>query len=127
MTPKILLVDDEPHILRIMQLQLERQGYEVATASNGEDAFLKIAPFAPDVLITDIQMPKMTGEQLCKKIAAEIPDRGFLIILLTSRTEIEHRLWSNKFRDLWFYEKPLSIRQLSARLNSHFNLDDTPE
>ncbi|WP_417616067.1 response regulator [Oceanisphaera sp.] len=120
MTLSILLVDDEPHILRIMRLQLERQGYQVSTCSNGEEAFAHLQASPPDVLITDIQMPRMSGEQLCKKIQVEIPNRSFLIVLLTSRTEIEHRIWSQDFHNLWFYEKPLSMRQLTSELGSYF-------
>ncbi len=120
MNPTILLVDDEPHILRIMRMQLERQGYQISTCSNGEDAFDRLRENPPDVLITDIQMPRMTGEQLCKKIQAEMPNRSFLIVLLTSRTEIEHRIWSKDFHNLWFYEKPLSMRQLTSELGGYF-------
>ncbi|GHA15193.1 response regulator [Oceanisphaera arctica] len=125
MTPTILLVDDEPHILRIMRLQLERQGYQISTCSNGEDAFNRLRESPPDVLITDIQMPRMTGEQLCKKIQAEVPNRRFLIVLLTSRTEIEHRTWSKDFQNLWFYEKPLSMRQLTSELDGYFEAHRT--
>ncbi|WP_107852707.1 response regulator [Oceanimonas marisflavi] len=120
MKPTILLVDDEPHILRIMSLQLQRQGYQISTCGNGEEAFARLQENPPDVLITDIQMPRMTGEQLCRKIQAEIPDRHFLIVLLTSRTELEHRTWSKGFDNLWFYEKPLSLRQLTFELGGYF-------
>ncbi|MGB0468379.1 MAG: response regulator transcription factor [Pontibacterium sp.] len=119
MTLRMLLVDDEPHILRLMRLKFEAEGFEIDTAPNGEAALKKILASPPDVLITDIQMPRMTGEQLCHEIAARLPEQPFLIVLLTSRTEVEHRIWSADFNNLWFFEKPVSMRKLIASLNGY--------
>ncbi|MGD8913919.1 MAG: response regulator [Candidatus Thiodiazotropha sp.] len=117
---RILITDDEPHVLRVLKLSLERHGYQVDQALNGEIALEKIMQQEPDVLITDIHMPKLTGEALCKRIQAELQQRGFLIFVLTSRTEIEHREWSRQIDNLQFLEKPVSIRKLIARLNDYF-------
>ena len=117
---KILIADDEPHAIRVLKQSLERQGYQVEGVLNGEAAFEKIHNSAPDVLITDIQMPRMTGEQLCKKIQEKWPTRDFLIFVLTSRTEIEHREWSQNIGNLMFLEKPVSIRKLITKLNDYF-------
>jgi DNA-binding response OmpR family regulator len=117
---RILITDDEPHVLRVLKLSLERHGYQVDQALNGEIALEKIKQQEPDVLITDIHMPKLTGEALCKRIQAELQQRGFLIFVLTSRTEIEHREWSRQIDNLQFLEKPVSIRKLIARLNDYF-------
>ena len=117
---KITIVDDEPHVLRVLKLSLQREGYEVKSFANGEDAFNGLQESRPDVLVTDIQMPRMTGEELCQKIQLEMPDREFLIFVLTSRTEIEHREWSRKISNLQFLEKPVSIRNLVERLNDYF-------
>ena len=84
----ILIADDEPHVLRVLKMSLERQGYAVDTCANGQDALEKIQQREPDILITDIQMPRMDGETLCKYIQQQMPNRGFLIFVLTSRTEI---------------------------------------
>jgi CheY-like chemotaxis protein len=117
---KIMLVDDEMHVLRILRLSLEKQGYEVETFSNGEDAMDALRKNQPDVLVTDIQMPRMSGEELCKNIRIEFPERAFLIIVLTSRAEIEHREWSASFDNLEFVEKPVSMRQLITQLEDYF-------
>jgi len=117
---KIMLVDDEMHVLRILRLSLEKQGYQVDTYSNGADALEALKLQQPDVLVTDIQMPRMTGEELCKSIRLEYPERAFLIVVLTSRTEIEHREWSASFDNLEFMEKPVSMRQLISRLEDYF-------
>ena len=122
---KNVIVDDEPHVLRVLRLSLEREGYEVALFANGEEALESLREDQPDVLITDIQMPRMNGEQLCQIIQSEMPEREFLIFVLTSRTEIEHREWSRKIANLQFLEKPVSIRNLIERLNEYFENAET--
>ncbi len=117
---RVLIADDEPHAIRVLKQSLERQGYEVEGVANGEAAFENISQCTPDVLITDIQMPKMNGEQLCKKIQETWPTREFLIFVITSRTEIEHREWSRNIGNLMFLEKPVSIRKLIGKLNDYF-------
>lgn len=117
----ILIADDEPHLIRIIKLGLERAGYKVDTAKNGEEAYESISQQQPDALITDIKMPRMSGEELCKKIEAEISERSFLIIVATSRTEQEHRDWTNSISNLIFIEKPISMRALLPMLEKFFN------
>lgn len=119
---KIMLVDDEPHVVRLLRVSLERAGYQIETAHHGESAMVQIRMALPDVLITDINMPKMDGEELCTKIQSEFPERLFLIIVSTSRTEAEHRAWSENIGNLIFLEKPLSVRKLIEVLDDYFKL-----
>ncbi len=123
MKKRIMLVDDELHALRVIRMSLENAGYEVTTYQNGLDAFEALAEEQPDALITDIQMPKMDGEALCKAITRDYPERSFRIYVLTSRTEIEHRIWSQAISDLEFLEKPISIKKLMERLDVQFKND----
>lgn len=122
---KVLIVDDEPIPIRVLKRALERAGYEVSSASNGQEAFAQLSESQPDVLITDIEMPRMTGEQLCKKIAAEMPDRKFPIFVVTSMTAVEHREWSSGLENLLFLEKPVSIRKLLSKLSQCFGQEVT--
>jgi DNA-binding response OmpR family regulator len=117
---RILIVDDEPHILRLLKLALEKKNFEVDTALNGEAALQKICQEQPAVLITDIDMPRMSGKDLCRHIEQDIPDRRFIIFVLTSGTELEHRDWTAEFENLVFLEKPISIRKLLAMLETYF-------
>jgi CheY-like chemotaxis protein len=117
---KIIIADDEPHVLRVLKLSLEKEGYAVDTCANGKEALARLEQEYPDILITDIQMPKMTGEELCLHIERHMPDRNFLIFVLTSRTEIEHREWSREVHNLLFLEKPVSIRNLVEKLDGYF-------
>ena len=117
---KILIADDEPHVLRVLKLSLEKEGYAVETCSNGKEALQRLEQSHPEILITDIQMPLMTGEELCKHINQHMPERKFLIFVLTSRTEIEHREWSRDIPNLLFLEKPVSIRNLLDKIEGYF-------
>jgi CheY-like chemotaxis protein len=117
---KILIADDEPHVLRVLKLSLEKEGYAVDVCANGKEALDRLEPEHPDILITDIQMPLMDGEQLCRHIQQHMPNRNFLIFMLTSRTEIEHREWSHSIHNLLFLEKPISIRNLVEKLDGYF-------
>ena len=117
---KILIADDEPHVLRVLKMSLEREGYAVEVCANGKEALARLSLEEPDVLVTDIQMPQMTGEQLCRHIQEHMPNRRFLIFVLTSRTEIEHREWSRDIPNLLFLEKPVSIRNLVEKLDAYF-------
>ena len=117
---KILIADDEPHVLRVLRLSLEKEGYAVETCANGKEALTRLEQEHPDILITDIQMPLMTGEELCRHIKQHMPERKFLIFVLTSRTEIEHREWSRDIPNLLFLEKPVSIRNLLEKIEGYF-------
>jgi len=76
----------------------------------------KITASQPDVLITDIDMPRMTGKELCLQIQASMPDRRFPIFITTSLTALEHRKWSGTISDLIFIEKPISLHKLRAAI-----------
>jgi len=122
---QILIADDEPHVIRVLQLSLERAGYQIDSVPNGEAALEWIRNSQPDVLITDIEMPRMTGEQLCMQLQKEMPEREFLIFVLTSRTEVEHRQWTRDLANVMFLEKPVSTRKLVEMLNEYFNRQES--
>lgn len=120
MIPYILLVDDEPHVTRVLRLALEKAGYEVTVAHDGHEALACMAQRVPDVLISDIQMDGMDGRTLCPIARNTYPDHDFLILVMTSMTALEERHWANALSNTEFLEKPLSPRQLVARLSRHF-------
>jgi len=121
----ILLVDDEPMILRVMRVALEKVGYRVNTAVDGQDALTKLEAGHPDILVTDIEMPRMSGKELCLHIQQTIPNREFPIFVSTSLTALEHREWSGKIPNLIFLEKPISIRKLRAAISEFISQEDT--
>jgi DNA-binding response OmpR family regulator len=117
---RILIVDDEPHMTHVLKLHLQRSGYEVETAPNGKVALESVLKSAPDVMVTDIQMPLMTGQELCLALEAQYPERTFPIFVMTSMTDREHREWTAQIKTLKFLEKPLSMRALTRELDLHF-------
>jgi DNA-binding response OmpR family regulator len=122
----VLIADDEPMVARLLRIALERAGYRVSAVPDGLAAWESICRAAPDVLITDIDMPRMNGEQLCRRVQDEMPHRTFPICVLTSKTALEHRDWSQRIEDLMFLEKPVSVRTLLAKLEERFRNDAPP-
>jgi len=120
MKKSILLVDDEPHVIRVLRLMLEREGYEVASANDGNEALEKMAARRPDVMVSDIQMAGMDGRELCRTARARYPEDSFPIFVMTSMTASEERAWVRELANVEFLEKPLSPRQLIARLTTYF-------
>lgn len=113
---RILIVDDEPMILRVLRVSLEDRGYDVMSAQNGEQALEKIETFLPDAVVTDIDMPRMTGRQLCTALRQCFSAKQLPIFVVTAKTAVEHRDWSSLIENLHFLEKPVSIRRLCAAL-----------
>ena len=113
---RILIVDDHAAVIRVLKLGIEDAGYEVDTASNGSECLVKLCSAQPDFLVTDIDMPRMNGKELCMAIEAQFPDRTFPIVVLTSRTEMEHRHWTSNIDNLVLMEKPVSVRRLLSHI-----------
>ena len=117
---RILVADDEPHMSRVIELFLRREGYDVDMVRDGQEALDSILRSPPDVLVTDINMPRMTGQALCMELEKQLPQREFKIIIMTSMTDSEHRDWSRKMRDTLFMEKPVSMRLMVSTLAKYF-------
>lgn len=118
---KILIVDDHAPVIRVLKLGIEEAGYEVDTASNGSECLVKLCSEHPDFLVTDIDMPRMSGKELCLAIEEQFPKRAFPIVVLTSRTEMEHRDWTRSIENLTFMEKPVSVRRLLSHIGKSLN------
>jgi two-component system phosphate regulon response regulator PhoB len=85
MAHRVLVVDDEAHIVQVLSLKLRNAGYDVVTAQDGEEAFDLARQQTPDLVITDYQMPYMTGLELCKALAAEAATAAVPVLILTAR------------------------------------------
>lgn len=113
---RIFIVDDQAVVLRVLRLGIENAGYKVDAFPNGAECLSQLCDVHPDFLITDIDMPKMTGKELCLAIEKQFPERRFPIVVLTSRTEMEHRDWTAGIDNLAFMEKPVSVRRLVSHI-----------
>ncbi len=117
---RILLIDDEPHVIMVIKHFLLKSGYEVETAVNGLEALKRVSQQMPDVIVTDIQMPKMNGLDFCEQLRSDYPERETLVIIMTSRTERDFRERASSLENVEFFEKPLSPKKLVIHLNEFF-------
>lgn len=87
MPKKILAVDDERHIVRLVQVNLERAGYEVVTAYDGKDALEKVASENPDLVVLDVMMPYMDGFEVLQNLRKNQATRELPVIMLTAKAQ----------------------------------------
>jgi two-component system alkaline phosphatase synthesis response regulator PhoP len=115
---KILAVDDEPDIIEIISYNLNKEGYEVLTASNGADAIKIARENRPDLIILDIMMPKMDGIETCRQIREIDKLKNTFIVFLTARDEefVEIMGFSAGADD--YISKPIKPRALLSRINA---------
>jgi CheY-like chemotaxis protein len=118
---KILIADDEPYVIRVIKLKLINAGYEVISASNGLDALEKIKSLKPDVVISDVNMPKLGGKELCLRSIPLKKEREFLTIVITSSLEKDDRDWAYSLEQTVFLEKPFSPKELVRIIGQYCN------
>ncbi len=87
MPKKILAVDDEKHIVRLVQVNLERAGYQVVTANDGKEALQKIADENPDLVVLDVMMPYMDGFEVLQNLRRNPSTRDIPVIMLTAKAQ----------------------------------------
>ena len=85
MTHKVLIVDDEAHILQVLSLKLRHCGYHITTAVDGEDALYRVKEDAPDLVITDVQMPFMNGLEFAQSLHKDNATTHIPVVVLTAR------------------------------------------
>lgn len=124
---KILVVDDEAHIVQVVSLKLRNAGYEVMTAVDGEEAFEIARRALPDLVITDFQMPYMTGLELCKSLSEHEPTRQIPVLMLTARGYAldERDLAIGNIRNV--IAKPFSPRAVLAQVEEILKERSSPE
>ena len=83
---RVLVVDDERHIARVLEFVLKKAGYEVAVAYDGEQALSEVKRFAPDALLLDLVMPKLSGLEVLKHLRADQQNARLVIAVLTARS-----------------------------------------
>lgn len=115
---KILIVDDEPDILEILQYNLEREGFKVAVANNGEEGLAIATEFNPDLIILDIMMPKMDGVELCRTLRTKPQFNQTLIAFLTAREEDYSHIAALDVGGDDYITKPIRPRVLISRIKA---------
>ena len=116
----VLVIDDEAPIRRVIEMKFRNRGYQVMTAINGEEGLDLIKAHSPDVVITDIMMPKLDGKSLCEQTDGLKDERPFLTIVVTCRISPEERSWTGRMRDTVLMEKPFSPSRLLECVEQYF-------
>lgn len=115
---KILVVDDHPDNIEILRVRLVARGYEVVTASNGEEALAQVAATKPDLILLDVAMPGMTGMEVARRVKTD-PALPFIpIIMQTALDSTQHRVEGLDAGADDYITKPINFTELEARVRS---------
>lgn len=113
--PKILVVDDEPQIARVLKATLTAQGYSIRTASDGDDAVQAMKSWTPDLVITDLRMPNLDGVELCRYLRGK---SNIPIIVLSVKNEERIKIEALDAGADDYVTKPFSVNELLARVRA---------
>ncbi|MHC4571239.1 MAG: response regulator [Planctomycetota bacterium] len=109
---RVLVVDDEIHIVHVVAIKLRNNGYEVISAENGAEAFKLACEEEPDIIVTDFQMPGMTGIQLVEKLRQCEKTKDIPVIMLTARGFAVENESREELQISEFLSKPFSPKEL---------------
>ncbi|MGH8444473.1 MAG: response regulator transcription factor [Solimonas sp.] len=127
---KILVVDDDAHIREVVCFALQKSGYTVCTADNGEQALARVASERPDLVILDILMPELDGTEVCRRLRADPRHAALPIIFLSSKDDEIDRIVGLELGGDDYIAKPFSPRELVARVRARLRrgtpADDAP-
>jgi class 3 adenylate cyclase len=117
-TPRVLVVDDIPANVELVEALLEAQGYDISMAYNGEEALQKVAEDDPDLILLDVMMPGMNGFEVCRRIKGNEETRLIPIVLLTALDQVEDKVRGLDAGADDFLTKPFNKAELLARVRS---------
>src|ERR1700676_86572 len=122
--PRILVVDDTPENLEIMTMRLQRHGYDIVTAVDGEDALDKVRAMQPDLVLLDIMMPKLDGIALTKRLKADTSLPFIPIVLLTAKADANDVVAGLDAGGDDYLTKPVDHGPLVARVRSMLRIKE---
>jgi DNA-binding response OmpR family regulator len=116
---KVLVADDEPHLLRLVKFRLEREGYEVLTAADGETALQVARDEHPDLCVLDVMMPKRSGFDVLRELRSDEACAGMKVIMLTARAQDRDVDVGFSLGADDYITKPFSPQELRVRIGAH--------
>lgn len=116
--PHVLVVEDEAALAELLKYNLEKEGYRVSTAADGEEALLVAEEGAPDLIVLDWMLPKAPGIEVCRRLRARQDTRNTPIVMLTARGEESDRIRGLDVGADDYITKPFSMSELLARLRA---------
>lgn len=128
---KILIVDDEPDILELIEYNLNKEGYQVYVAHNGQEAVAEAKKYLPDLIILDVMMPKMDGIEACRVMRTMPEFKNTFMVFLTARSEEYSEIAGFNVGADDYIAKPIKPRALVSRINAILRRnqpsDDSPD
>ncbi|GGC65608.1 DNA-binding response regulator [Pedobacter quisquiliarum] len=124
---KILIVDDEPDILELVEYNLKKEGYTVYTASNGQEGITLAKKVHPDLIVLDIMMPKMDGIEACRLMRAIPEFKNTFMVFLTARSEEYSEIAGFNVGADDYIAKPIKPRALISRINAILRRNNSTE
>lgn len=124
---KILIVDDEPDILELIEYNLKKEGYQVYSARNGQEAVAEAKRTQPDLIVLDIMMPKMDGIEACRIMRTMPEFKNTFMVFLTARSEEYSEIAGFNVGADDYIAKPIKPRALVSRINAILRRNAPPE
>ena len=118
MTPHVLVVEDEDSLATLLQYNLQKEGYEVSLAGDGEEALLMVDERLPDLVVLDWMLPKVSGIEVCRRLRQRNETRNVPIVMLTARGEETDRVRGLDTGADDYVVKPFSMTELGARIRA---------
>ncbi|WP_289102245.1 response regulator transcription factor [uncultured Fusobacterium sp.] len=118
MGKKILIVDDEIHILELLKLNLEIYGYEVFTTDTGKGVMSLIEKIKPDIILLDLMLPEVNGIDICKRIRNNSSLNEIRILIISAKSEEIDKIVCLEIGADDYITKPFSLREIIARINA---------
>ena len=113
---KILIIDDDPDVITVLQLLLKKKGYEVATASREDEAYKHVALFQPHLIVLDVLLSGVDGRTICKKLKADEKSRHIPIIMFSAHPGAQKNMENFGADD--FLPKPFESNKLLERIQA---------
>ncbi len=121
------MVDDEPDLLELVRFNLDQAGYRVDVAQSGNEALERLRRSRPDVLVLDLMLPDLSGEEICRRVRAEPSLAGLPVIMLTAKAEEVDRVVGFELGADDYVTKPFSPRELVLRVKAILRRSSEPE
>src|SRR5262245_2471651 len=121
MERRVVIIEDEPDVARLLEFNLQQAGYVVEAAGNGGDGLVAIRKQAPDVVVLDLMLPDTTGYEVCKTIRAETGLADIGVLMLTAKGEAEDRILGLEVGADDYVVKPFVVREVVLRVTALAN------
>jgi two-component system alkaline phosphatase synthesis response regulator PhoP len=125
MKKKVLVVDDERDIVDLLTYNLKKEGYDVISANNGQEA-LKKAASKPDLIVLDVMMPVLDGYETCRRLKGDPATASIPVVFLTARSGEADEVIGLEIGADDYIQKPISPRKLVARVKAHLRRSEAP-